>query len=276
MVYDLAGDLFSHLERLSLRFHGRHGVGDSIRRVTSDSECVSKIVMSALLPVVSSSACLLAMFAVMWRLDRQLTLLALVVVPCMVVVFRRYAGPMLERGYEQEQIEGRLYDVTEQTLSSIKAVQAFGREEHADRRFRSIAEEIVRATLATTGVQFRFGIGMGLTTAAGTAAVLWVGATHVLDGRLTAGSILVFLSYLAFVVRPAGSAHVHDRHDPGSLRQRAPGARGARNRVRGGRLAGAPPLPACAGMFVSSTSNSATSPAARCSMTCASRRARAR
>ncbi len=202
MVYDLAGDLFAHLERLSLRFHGRHGVGDSIRRVTTDSSCVSKIVLNALLPVLASIVSLLAMFTVMWRLDRQLTLLALVVVPYMVFVFRRFADPMLERGFEHEQVESQLYDVTEQTLSSIKAVQAFGREDHADSRFRSISEKIVQAALATTGVQFRFGIGMGLATAGGTAAVLWVGATHVLDGRLTAGSILVFLSYLASLYGP--------------------------------------------------------------------------
>ena len=66
MVYDLAADLFGHLERLSLSFHARRPVGDLIRRVTTDSNCVSKIVMSAL-PVASSITCLLAMFAVMWR-----------------------------------------------------------------------------------------------------------------------------------------------------------------------------------------------------------------
>ncbi len=202
MDYDLAADLFGHLQRLSLRYHGRQPVGDLIRRVTSDSDCVSKIVVNALLPVFSSVMCLFAMFAVMWRLDRQLTIVALVVVPYMVMVFRRYAEPMLERGYEQEEIEGKLYDVTEQTLSSIKVVQAFGREEQADHRFRSIADAVIRAALAATGVQFRFGIGMGLATAVGTAAVLWVGATHALDGRLSAGSILVFLSYLGSLYGP--------------------------------------------------------------------------
>ena len=61
MVYDLATDLFSHLQRLSLRFHSRQSVGDSIRRVTTDCGCVSVIVKDALLPfvaaVVSSSRC---------------------------------------------------------------------------------------------------------------------------------------------------------------------------------------------------------------------------
>jgi ATP-binding cassette subfamily B protein/subfamily B ATP-binding cassette protein MsbA len=158
--------------------------------------------MNALLPVLSSIVSLVAMFAVMWRLDWQLTLLALIVVPYMVFVFRRYAEPMLERGYEQERIEGQLYDVTEQTLSSIKVVQAFRGEERADQRFRTIADALIRAALAATEVQFRFGIGMGLATALGTAIVLWAGASHALDGRLSAGGILVFLSYLGALYGP--------------------------------------------------------------------------
>jgi ATP-binding cassette subfamily B protein/subfamily B ATP-binding cassette protein MsbA len=205
MVYDLAADLFGHLERLSLRFHRRNPIGDTIRRVTADSNCVATIVQDALLPVVSSTFSLVAMFAMMWRLDRALTLLALVVVPYMVLVFRRYSGPMLDRGYEQQEAEGQLYDVAEQTLSAIPVVQAFRREEQADRRFRAMTDAVVTANLATTRVQLWFRILMGLATAGGTAAILWVGATHVLDGRLTIGTILVFLSYLGSLYGPLQS-----------------------------------------------------------------------
>jgi ATP-binding cassette subfamily B protein len=54
MVYDLATDVFSHLQRLSLRFHSRRSVGDSIRRVTTDCGCVSVIVKDAALPFVAA------------------------------------------------------------------------------------------------------------------------------------------------------------------------------------------------------------------------------
>ena len=71
MVYDLAADLFGHLQRLSLRFHSRQSVGDSIRRVTTDCGCVATIVKDALLPVLSPRwSAWSSMFAIMWRLDR--------------------------------------------------------------------------------------------------------------------------------------------------------------------------------------------------------------
>jgi ATP-binding cassette subfamily B protein/subfamily B ATP-binding cassette protein MsbA len=205
MVYDLATDLFGHLQRLSLRFHHRHSVGDSIRRITSDCGCVAVIVRDALLPVVSAIATLVAMFAILWQLDTSLALLSLVVVPFMIIVFHRYAGPMLERSYEQHEIEGKTYEVVEQTLSAIPVVQAFGGEDRAEQRFRAVNEELIGAALATAGVQLRFKVLMGLTTTLGTAAILWIGATHVLEGTLTVGGILVFLSYLASLYAPLES-----------------------------------------------------------------------
>ncbi len=202
LVYDLAADVFSHLQRLSLRFHSRNPVGDTIRRVTADCACVAVIVKDALLPVLTSVVSLVVMFGIMWQMDATLTLLALAVVPSMIFVFRRYAEPMFERGYEQHQVEGQMYDVVEQALSAIPVVQAYGREEQVNQRFRETSQAIIRSTLSLTSVQLKFKILMGLTTTAGTAAILWVGANHVLDGRLTIGSILVFLSYLGSLYGP--------------------------------------------------------------------------
>jgi ATP-binding cassette subfamily B protein/subfamily B ATP-binding cassette protein MsbA len=205
MIYDLASDLFGHLQRLSLRFHSRQSVGDSIRRITSDCGCVAVIVRDTLLPVAASVATLVVMFVILCQLDASLAVLSLAVVPFMVVVFRRYSGPMLERSYEQHEIEGKSYAVVEETLSAIPVVQAFGREDHAEQRLRDVNAESIRAALATTAVQLRFKVLIGLTTTLGTALIFWVGATHVLDGTLTVGGILVFLSYLASMYAPLES-----------------------------------------------------------------------
>jgi ATP-binding cassette subfamily B protein/subfamily B ATP-binding cassette protein MsbA len=202
MVYDLAADLFGHLQRLSLRFHRRKSVGDSIRRVTTDSGCVSVIVKDALLPLVTSAISLVAMFAVMWRIEPGLTLLSLGVVPWMALVLRRYMGPMLERSYAEQEAEGRLYDVVERTLSAVPVVQAFGGERDAVRRFEAEARRVTEASLASAIVGLKFQVLVGAATAAGTAALLWLGAERVLDGRLTVGSLLVFVAYLGSLYGP--------------------------------------------------------------------------
>ena len=205
MVYDLAADLFARLQQLSLRFHTSKSVGDNIRRVTADCICISTIVKDALLPVISSAITVCAMVLVLWRLDPWLTLLAVAVVPYMIIVLRLYAGPMLERSYEQQQVESKIYEVVEQTFVAIPIVQAFSREELNDRRFRSVTAETITATLSLTNLQLRFKILMGLSTAIGTALILWFGTQHALAGAISIGSILVFLSYLAALYDPLAS-----------------------------------------------------------------------
>jgi ATP-binding cassette, subfamily B, bacterial len=223
MIYDLATDLFAHLQRLSLRFHSRKPVGDLVRRVATDCGCVATIVKDALIPLVVAFASLGIMFTIMWRMDTELTLIALTVVPCMVAVFWRYAGLMAAMSYKQHELEGKLFSTVERTLTAIPVVQAFGREDDGERRFRENSQATVEAGLAATGVQLRFKILMGLTTAVGTAATLWVGASHVLDGQLSVGSVLVFLSYLGSLYGPLESV----MYTPSTLQ----GAAGSARRV---------------------------------------------
>ena len=202
MVYDLASHLFAKLQALSLRFHTSKAVGDTIRRVTADCTCVSVIVKDALVPVLTAAVTVVAMVVVLWRINPALTLLSISVVPLMAYAFHRYAQPMLDRSYEQQEIEGRMYDVVEQTFTAIPVVQAFTREPLNDAHFRSATGDSIAAAVSLLDVQMRFKILIGLATALGTAAILWVGGSQALAGGMTVGTILLFLSYLSSLYAP--------------------------------------------------------------------------
>src|SRR5207302_5463868 len=81
MTYELGGDMFLHLQRLSLGFHSRRPVRDTIARVTGDPYCVQTLVTGSLLPLLQSIVMLVAMFVSMWGLNPTLSLMALTVVP---------------------------------------------------------------------------------------------------------------------------------------------------------------------------------------------------
>src|SRR5687767_2152850 len=74
MMYQLGADLFEHVERLSLRFHSRNKTGDLVQRIVNDVRAVRDLVVSVLLPIVTSVATLVFMFVIMWRLDATLTI----------------------------------------------------------------------------------------------------------------------------------------------------------------------------------------------------------
>jgi ATP-binding cassette subfamily B protein len=205
MTYDLAGDLFAKMQQLSLHFHARKSVGDNVRRVTADCTAASVIVKDALLPIGAAAVTLIAMFAILWRLDSSLSLVALAVIPYMMFVFWKFAGPMMEQSYVQQEAESKIYEILEQTLSAIPIVQAFGRGDLNRKQFATATQNTLAATLSLTRVQMQFKILIGLATAIGTAVIIWIGTRHALAGELSLGKIIAFLSYLGSLYAPLES-----------------------------------------------------------------------
>jgi ABC-type multidrug transport system fused ATPase/permease subunit len=202
MVFDLGADLFAHLQRLSLRFHSRRAVGDTIARVTGDTYGLQILVNSALLPLFQSALTLVAMFAVMWHLEPGMTLLAMGVVPFLVVAIKVFGEPMQARSRARRDLEGQMMSLVQQTLSALPAVQAFTREEIEQSRFRRYADDTVTAYQRSMAADMWFKLVVGMVTSVGAALMMWLGATHALDGRMSVGTVLVFISYLASLYTP--------------------------------------------------------------------------
>jgi ATP-binding cassette subfamily B protein/subfamily B ATP-binding cassette protein MsbA len=205
MTFELAADVFAHLQRLSLIFHSRRPLGDLIARVTGDSYCVSTLVTDALVPLAQAFLMLGAMFLVMFALEPLLAIVALGVLPFLVVVIRFMAKPMKDRSREQRDLEGEMISVVEQTLGAVPAVQAFTREAIEEQRFRHFANLTVLAYLRSTLAGIWFEVLSGIVTTVGTAGIIYLGADLALRGKLTPGTIIVFLSYLASLYDPLDS-----------------------------------------------------------------------
>ena len=205
MVFDLGADLFAHLQRLSLVFHSRRAVGDTIARVTGDPYGLQVLVNSALLPLFQSGITLVAMFAVMWSLDPTMTFLAMAVVPFLAVAIRVFGQPMQARSRARRDLEGQMMSLVQQTLSALPAVQAFTREEIEQSRFRRYADDTVTAYRRSMSADMWFKLVVGMVTSVGAALVMWLGATYALEGRMSVGTVLVFISYLASLYTPINS-----------------------------------------------------------------------
>jgi ATP-binding cassette subfamily B protein/subfamily B ATP-binding cassette protein MsbA len=202
LTYDLSGDLFLHLQRLSLIFHGRQEVGDTTTRVTEDAYCVDALVTGALIPALQSTVTLVTIFVIMWSLQPTMTLLALGVIPLQVLVVQAFGRSLKSRTRARRDLEGHMASVVQQALNAIPAVQAFTREELEHARFRGYANDTVRAYSRQTSTKMWFKLFAGLVTTVGTAAIMYLGARYVLDGRMSLGTILVFLTYLATLTGP--------------------------------------------------------------------------
>jgi ATP-binding cassette subfamily B protein/subfamily B ATP-binding cassette protein MsbA len=202
LSYDLASDVFAHLQRLSLRSHARRSIGDLMRRVTGDCGSVATILRDALLPAVAAVAMLVVAFTLMASLSLKLAILAVIALPLLAVVARRLTPPILDRGYEYAQAEAGIWDEVEQTLTAVPVIQAFSAEPEAERRVQAAYAGVLSSAVAMTASQFKLKILSGLVLTGLGAVMMWVGARGVASGTLTVGGLLVFLSYLAMLYTP--------------------------------------------------------------------------
>jgi ATP-binding cassette subfamily B protein/subfamily B ATP-binding cassette protein MsbA len=196
MVYRLAGDLFAHTQRRSLLFHCRNSVGDSMSRITGDTWCVYKVVDALLLTPTHALLVTIGMAVLMVRVDVSLALLSLAIAPLMAGTSFLLGRRLRRVARARREIESRIQAHLQRVLSGIQVVQAFTQEQGEHRRFEEMAGSAIQAQRRSALVGSCCNLGSGLVTSAGMAVVLWVGAGAVLDGRLSLGSLLVFLAYL--------------------------------------------------------------------------------
>src|SRR5438309_7102620 len=205
MTLRLGGDLFAHLQKLSPLFHHRRPLGDTIARVTGDPSCVSILVIDGVVPLVHSVVLIAAMFSIIWALQSTLALIGLAVAPFLILSMKLFGGRMKHRSRSQRDYEGVMMNVVERTLSAIPVVQSFTREDVENRRYVETGNHLVRAYRRSIFMSMWFKLAIGTVTTVGTGAVLYVGGTYVLDGKMTAGSVLVFLAYLGALYDPLHS-----------------------------------------------------------------------
>jgi ATP-binding cassette, subfamily B, bacterial len=202
MVNDLRAQLFDHLQRLSLAFHRRREIGDLMVRIAYDTMSVQTISMNGLFQMLSAGAMLLAMFYVMVRMDVVLTFAALSIIPVLLILIRSVSGTIDRLSSTARIKESRLYTVAHQALAAIHVVQAFTREAESYQQFVQSSSESLDQTLRVYVFQTMYTGGVSLLIAAGTAAVIYIGALHVMSGILTIGGMIVFITYLASLYQP--------------------------------------------------------------------------
>src|SRR5262245_36853921 len=192
MVYNLAGDLFAHLQRRSVLFHSRNRVGDSLSRITGDSWCVYKIVDSILFTPAYALVVTAGIVTLMARLDGDLTVLAVAAAPLMASISFALGKPIRRAARARRESESVIQTQVQRALGGIQVVQAFAQEDQEEQRFERCTRTALESQRRVTLVTALYTLATGLIMTLGTGAVLWYGARHVMDGRLTVGGLVIF------------------------------------------------------------------------------------
>jgi ATP-binding cassette subfamily B protein len=202
VLAELRGDLYRHLQGLSLSFHNKARSGDLLLRLMNDVNQLRDVAVTAVVPLVTDALVLVTMVVVMFWLHWELAAVALALLPPFWFWTVRLTGRIRRTARDQRQRESAMAATAAETIGAIKVIQALSLERRfADnflRRNRESQEEEVRTARLTAAL----GRSVAFLVAASTALVLWYGARLVLRQELTPGELLVFMTYLKNAFRP--------------------------------------------------------------------------
>ncbi len=202
VVTSIRQQLFAHVQRLSLRFHNESSTGDLLTRFTGDINNLRQLLAATLLSLITETIILIGFVTVMFIMNWRLALLAVVTMPTILILLVFYSRRIRTAARKQRRREGELASRLHETLSSMHIVQMFTRERQEEDRLRNLNRRSLKAGLKATRLEGQLNQGVEISVAVGMALTIWVGANQVIEGRLTPGELLVFVTYMQSFYRP--------------------------------------------------------------------------
>ena len=195
LVYALSTLLFDRLLRVSTGYHHRHSPGDSLSRLSGDTWCIYSLASQMFAPATHIfSIAAIGSFA--WRLNPDLTIISLVAAPLLAVTTSYFGKRLKAKSKLEREAESQVSSFVHQTLSAMPMVQAFASEDRNSRRFESLAANAAYAARQRAVVTGAYGMVNGFVTTLGGVLVTYFGALQVMDGALSVGGLVVFVSYV--------------------------------------------------------------------------------
>ena len=202
VAHDLRMRTYHHLQRLSLSYYDRHQVSTSLSTLTTDIETVQDFASSGTLAILVDILSVAGMFAVMAWLNWDFTLIAAAVAPLLLWLIYRFKRAVKQATKELRRNQAEIVAVEMYGLQSQRVIEAFGTQELEEARLRSASQAAVRSALEARRIKSSLAPVVSLPVALCTAFVLWRGANLVTAGAMTAGGLIVFLTYLGRFFKP--------------------------------------------------------------------------
>jgi len=196
------GQLYRHVQYLSLSFHTKARTGDLVVRMMNDVGMLQDVAVTALFPLLAKVLIVSGMIGLMFWMQWQLALIAIGVFPLFWLRSIKIGQRIREVAQKQRKREGAMAATFAESINAIKTVQALSLEEAFARSFSAQSEKSLKQDVRGKRLSAALERSLDVLIAVATALVLWQGTRLVLAKEITPGELLVFLAYLKSAYRP--------------------------------------------------------------------------
>jgi ATP-binding cassette subfamily B protein len=200
--FDLRERVYRHLQTLELGYFDSQQTGQLMSRATVDLQSIRFFLGYGLIFITQSALTLVLAAAIMFVLQPGLAALALLPVPFVVFAASRYNRTSRPALQEVQQRIAELTVKAEESVSGVRVVKAFAREQHMLDRFRDRVVRVFDQNVFSTRLRAFYNPMIAFLPNLGLAVVLLVGGRQVIDGTLTLGDFTAFYTYLVMLIGP--------------------------------------------------------------------------
>ena len=199
---DLRVRIFHRLQLFSLGFYDQNRVGTILSTIMTDVQTIQNFASVSTMSILTDTITIIGMVFVMLALRVDFALIAVAVTPLLGLFVWRVNALIKASTREVRTRQSELMSTLQQSLEGIEEVQAFDRQDLEEQRMVQASEETVTAWLKARRVSSVLSPVVGFVVAVCTGVVLWRGGSLILSGAMTAGTLTVFLAYLARFFQP--------------------------------------------------------------------------
>ena len=206
-VKDLRDDLYHHIQYLSFAWHKNHPTGDIIQRCTSDVDVIRSFVCNQLVEVIRTVFLIVLYLVIMFRMNVRLTLVALAFIPVVGLSSGVFYSRISKRFKVADEAEGDMTTCAQENLTGVRVVRAFGREKFEEDKFGEKNQRFSTLWIKLGKLLSVYWASGTLLTCLQVMVIILCGVYESVEGRMTLGSFLAFVSYnegLAWPVRSLG------------------------------------------------------------------------
>jgi ATP-binding cassette subfamily B protein len=200
--FDLRELIYGHLQALELGFFDGQQTGQLMSRATVDLQAIRFFLGYGLVFITQSALTLILASTVMFALNPALAALALIPVPFVIWAAARFSRRSRPAVQEVQQRIAELTAEAEESVSGIRIVKAFAREDHMLGRFRRQVNRVFDQNVYSTRLRAFYSPMLGFLPSLGLAVVLWIGGREVIDGSMSLGAFTAFYTYLVMLMGP--------------------------------------------------------------------------
>ncbi|MCO1206438.1 SmdA family multidrug ABC transporter permease/ATP-binding protein [Escherichia coli] len=203
LAVELREDYYRQLSRQHPEFYQRHRTGDLMARATNDVDRVVFAAGEGVLTLVDSLVMGCAVLIMMsTQISWQLTLFALLPMPVMAIMIKRNGDALHERFKLAQAAFSSLNDRTQESLTSIRMIKAFGLEDRQSALFAADAEDTGKKNMRVARIDARFDPTIYIAIGMANLLAIGGGSWMVVQGSLTLGQLTSFIMYLGLMIWP--------------------------------------------------------------------------